>query len=974
MSRTAATPPAPASTARLAELLAACVDDPARVSTDLPRRIASAHDASPYLFTPQAVVRAASAAEVGALMAGARAAGLPLTLRSGGTSLAGQAGGDGILVDVRSHWRTAEVLDEGRCIRLQPGLTVRQANARLARFGRRLGPDPASESACTIGGLVANNSSGMNCGTQDNAYRTMESLQFVLPSGTVVDTAAPDADQALRAREPELHAGLLRLRDRIRASAASRATVERLFAMKNTMGYGLNSFLDHTHPADILAHLMIGSEGTLGFVGEAVFRTVPLLPHTATGLLILPGLAEATDALPALLTAGARTAELLDAASLRVAQHSPNPVDEVRGLRVERHAALLVEFAEDTAEALAERVAAAQPVLDRLPAVTGTTLVRDPRVRARLWHLRKGLYTAVAGARRPGTTALLEDIAVPMERLTGTCEGLIDLFETHGYQDAVIFGHARDGNLHFMLTQDFDSARETERYARFTDAMVDLVLDNGGTLKAEHGTGRAMAPFVRRQYGDELYDVMRELKRLCDPHGVLNPGVLLEDDPAAHLRSLKSVPQVDPAVDACVECGYCEPVCPTADATTTPRQRIALQREIALARAAGDDERRRALEADYTYAAVDSCAADSLCVTACPVTIDTGAVMKRLRAERHSATAQRAGNAAARHWGTAVKGVRAALNTAHVVPTPVLRAATGAVRRLGAGELVPAWSDDIPRGGSARPAARQQAGAQAVFFAACIGSVFAPEGGSPEGGSEGVAPAMGGAAGSVSGEGASGSVAAFLRLCERAGVPVTVPDRLAGLCCGTPWQSKGYTAGHHTMAARTLEALWEASDQGRLPVVCDASSCTHGLEQLPDALPESDRARFASLRFVDSVAFTAEHLLPALPEPRRTGSLALHPTCSTVHLGIDDALRTVAEAVSDEVTVPDNWGCCAFAGDRGLLHPEITAAATAAQAAEITSRTYDAYASCNRTCELGMTRATGRPYRHVLELLDEATT
>ncbi len=267
-----------------------------------------------------------------------------------------------------------------------------------------------------------------------------------------------------------------------------------------------------------------------------------------------------------------------------------------------------------------------------------------------------------------------------------------------------------------------------------------------------------------------------------------------------------------------------------------------------------------------------------------------------------------------------------------------------------------AWTDDIPKGGPARPAPGHPAGARAVFFAACIGSLFAPE----EGGGE--RPG-----------GATGAAAAFLRLCARAGVPVAVPAGLDGLCCGTPWQSKGYTAGYRTMAERTLEALWEASEHGRLPVVCDASSCTHGLDQLRDALPESDRARFASLRVVDSVVFAAEHLLPALPEPRRLGSLALHPTCSTVHLGIETALRTVAAAVSDEVTVPDNWGCCAFAGDRGLLHPEITASAVAAQAAELNTGTYDAYASCNRTCELGMTRATGHPYRHVLELLDEAT-
>ncbi|MEV0580741.1 FAD-binding and (Fe-S)-binding domain-containing protein [Streptomyces sp. NPDC050392] len=932
--------------------LRSSLDAPSRFDTGIARRVA-AHDASHYTLTPEAVVSATSVSEVARLIAACRSAGVPLTLRSGATSLSGQASGSGVLVDVRTHWREAEVLDEGHRIRVQPGMTLRQANARLARYGRRLGPDPASEAACTVGGVVANNSSGMNCGTQDNSYRTVESLRFVLPSGTVIDSGAPDADAVLRGREPSLYEGLIRLRDRVRGNTASRRTVERLFGMKNTMGYALNAFLDHTGPVDILTRLMIGSEGTLGFIAEAVFRTVPVRPHTATGLLVLPSVARATEALPALQECGVRTAELLDAAALRVSQQGHRSEPALEGLRIERHAALLLEFAEDTEEELEALLGAAAPVLDSMPSARSTVLTRSQRERAGLWKLRKGLYTAVAGARPPGTTALLEDIVVPMPALTETCENLVELFERHGYEDAVIFGHARDANLHFMLTQGFDDAADVDRYARFTDDMVDLVLGAGGSLKAEHGTGRVMAPYVRRQYGDELYAVMREIKKLCDPAGVLSPGVVLDDDPTAHLRHLKIVPQVDPEIDQCVDCGYCEPVCPSTDITTSPRRRIALLREMALSEAAGDQARRAELASEFEYTAVDSCAADSLCVTACPVSIDTGAVMKRLRAERHGPLAQNAGRAVARHWAGAVSGVRAGLSVAHALPAPLVRGGADATRRLGASGLVPAWTSDMPKPGLPRPRARTPEGVEAVFFAACVGSLFEAE------------------ADSVGAR--HGAAGAFLTLCDRAGVPITVPEGLDGLCCGTPWQSKGYVDGHRVMAERTLAVLWEATDGGRLPVVCDASSCTHGLTQLLDALPPGERGRYAPMRFTDSVQFAVDTLLPRLPEPRRLASLALHPTCSTVHLGSSDALVSLGRAVAERADVPDSWGCCAFAGDRGLLHPELSASATAAQAAEVVAGQYAAHASCNRTCEMGMTRATGHPYRHVLELLEETT-
>ncbi len=196
-------------------------------------------------------------------------------------------------------------------------------------------------------------------------------------------------------------------------------------------------------------------------------------------------------------------------------------------------------------------------------------------------------------------------------------------------------------------------------------------------------------------------------------------------------------------------------------------------------------------------------------------------------------------------------------------------------------------------------------------------------------------------------------------------MPVRVPEGIGGLCCGTPWKSKGLTAGWEAMRDQVGPVLRAATDDGALPVVVDAASCTEGLIRL---LGEE-----AGITVVDAVAFVDSAVLPQLPPARRVPSLMVHPTCSSTQLGINPALLRVAAAAAEEVRQPEDWSCCAFAGDRGLLHPELTASATAPEARAVARRPATAYASVNRTCELGMTRATGHPYRHVLEVLADAT-
>jgi D-lactate dehydrogenase len=905
-------------------------------TTDLITRHALAHDASHFLLIPDAVARVGSAHELVAVLAEARRRNLPVTFRSGGTSLSGQGVTDGLLVDIRRGFTNMEIRHDGRVVAVEPGVGLRVVNGRLMRLGRQLGPDPASEVACTIGGVVANNSSGMACGTTENTYKTLRSATVVLASGTIINTADEDADTQLATQEPDLYQTLRDLRDRIRGNPESVATITRLFSIKNTMGYGLNSFLDYDTPVDILLRLMVGSEGTLGFVSEAVFDTVPLRSHALTGLLVFASLEDATAALPDIVASGVAVAELMDETSLAVARQD----DQVKKVLPETaspgEAALLLEYRATNADELRDITAGVPALMESLSPLPPSAFSDDPGLRQALWKVRKGLFAAVAATRPSGQLSLLEDICVPMEKLLDTVVGLQNLFTTYDYKNAVIFGHAKDGNIHFLLNQSFATADDIARFEAFTADMVDLVLGNGGTLKAEHGTGRMMAGYVRRQYGDELYEVTVAIKHAFDPAGILNPGVIISNDPNAHINNLKSVPDIEQEADSCVECGYCELVCPSKDLTLTPRQRIVIRRDITQAEADGNKALAKKLEKGFQYAGLDTCAVDGMCQTVCPVNIDTGSLVKRLRKEQPTRIRNLVWQVAAKNWSVTTRMIARGLSLAHRLPAPLVSATTTVARRLLGKSDIPQWSQDLPPGGSRRQALPLGSETEVIWLSSCTGSMF----------------------GSHTGPGAG---QAFLELCERAGVKVSTMERPDGLCCGTPWSSKGLPSGLATMQEAFSKAASGVSSD--VVYVSDASSCTEGYKKM---------AGEVGIAVVDAVEFVAG-LLPSLPVVTPVETVVLHPTCSTEKLGITGDLKALAHHIASNVVVPQEWNCCGFAGDRGMLFPELTKSATASMVRQLQDVTADHYASSNKTCEIAMTRATGHDYANILELLAIAT-
>lgn len=925
-----------------------------RMFHDALSTLAYGTDASFYRLIPKLVVRARDEREISAILHEASVRNIPVTFRAAGTSLSGQALSDSVLVIVSHGWQHWQVLEEGLKIRLQPGIRGGRANTFLTRYGRKIGPDPASIDSAMIGGIVANNASGMCCGTSENSYKTLADIRIILPDGTVLDTGDPESCAGFRQTHAAFLEGIAALAAEIRADRDLSERIRRKYRIKNTTGYSLNAFVDFEDPIDIVKHLVVGSEGTLAFISDVTYNTVVDHPHKALAMITYPTIALACEAVQILKEQALVSAvELIDRTGVRSVDTRPGIPEFLKTIGPES-CVLLVETRAASAEELASRVADITKGIEGVATELPWAFTTDAKEQASLWKLRKEMLPTVAGLRRSGTTSIIEDICFPVEKLAEATVRLREVFAADGYADAVIFGHALAGNLHFMFNQDFSTAEAVEKYRNFMDDVVRLVVDRyDGSLKAEHGTGRNMAPFVEYEWGKQAYGLMQRVKELFDPQGILNPGVILNTDPLAHIKNLKPCPSTRQLVDKCMECGFCEGYCVAEGLTLSPRQRVAAFREIERLRASGEEPHRAAeMQKLYRYAGDQTCATDSLCNLHCPVGADTGKLIKELRHESHSARAEKRAVWLAGHMAGVTATLRGFLKCINglrlLFGKRVFGAMARSLRWLTCGAL-PLWNEYMPTGAKKIKMPDQVRhektvtpdlirGLKVVYFPSCITR------------SMGTTPAYG------KEQEVTRVTAALL---EAAGYQIIYPENMNSLCCGMLFSSKGYVEAGKKASDALQAALAAASENGRYPILCDMSPCLYTMKaNFGDALPLYEPAEFLYKFVLDRLK------LKPIDE-----KVALYAVCSAKKMGVDPYLKQVAERCAREVVVVDS-NCDGFAGDRGFLFPELNAHGLRDLKRQ-TEGCSGGYAT-SRTCEIGLSFHSGLVFKSIVHLVARA--
>jgi len=903
-------------------------------------RLTYARDASIYRILPEFAVRPTDESDIQKLFEFACEADKSVTFRASGTSLSGQTVTDGIVAEIAYDWQNIEVNDDGSSIILEPGVIGNHANQALCKYQKRIGPDPASLRAARIGGIVANNASGMTTGKPCNSYHTLKNVRFILSNGNIYDTTKVEDYSKFEKQEMQLFDGLKEIRDKIKNDKKLFSRIKSKYLLKNTIGYSMNSFIDYDHPLDIFAHLLIGSEGTLGFVSNIELETVPDPPHKSTCLIFFDNIELACTAIENIKNTEVHGLELMDYACLKTAKYYDGLPFDIKNIK-EGTAALLCEFQEFDASQFDELEEDLLIVCEAFNGKLIGEFARDADNRDKLWKIRKNLFTTVGSMRKPGTSIITEDLCFDTKDLGNVITELHTQFDKWGYEDAVVFGHAKDGNIHFNLSIDLGSESGIEDYHRMLEAIVKLTVEKyNGSLKAEHGTGRNMAPYVEYEWGSEIYKLMWKIKELADPQNILNRGVILNEDKNIHTKNLKTMPIVSEEIDLCVECGFCEPVCPSRGFTFTPRNRISVAREIV-----AKSQITKHLKSELSFNTELTCAVDGMCELECPIGINTGEYVKELRKAKHKSF-----NFAISRWiggnfsfasKVAALMIMIIIKISNIFGRKFVENTFLKINKIFNYKIY-AWNRLIT--GIKKSNIDIENQPDYIYYPSCISRTIGAD---------------------EQGMSLEKIIYDISKVCN---VNLITPSKITSTCCGTPFSSKGFEAVDVEIFEKTINYLYDESEQGKLPIVVDTSPCTYKFLNPSKNISDSVLRKWKQLKFIDIIGFL-EKITANIDGKRQPldREIVLHPTCSTHKMSDTDALEILARRCATSVTIPNNSSCCGFAGDRGLIVPGLSKNAAKLNKVGLNEKVHEGYSS-SRMCEIGMSSDTLN-YRNIAYLV-----
>lgn len=923
-----------------------------KIYIDELNRLAYGTDASFYRLIPEIVVKVKNSEEVQFVLKQCSEMKIPATFRAAGTSLSGQAISDSVLIVAERDWRGHKISDDKQFISLEPSVIGSFANAYLKPFDKKIGPDPASINAAMIGGIAANNASGMCCGTAQNSYNTLESMKIIFHDGTLLDTGDEDSINSFKNSHKNLIDKISDLHNEINSDEELANLIRHKYKMKNTTGYSLNSLVDFSNTIDIIQHLMIGSEGTLGFISEITFRTVLEASNKASALILFRNMQDACKAVFTLKKQSVDAVEIMDRAALRSVENKAGMPDYLKTLD-ESVTALLVETSAIDKSELQKQITQFMESLTEYNLVFPVDFTNVPSEYSKLWNIRKGLFPSVGAMREIGTSCIIEDVAFPLDKLADAALELQSLFEKYNYYEAIIFGHALEGNLHFVFNQDFSNDSEVQRYKAFMDEVIEMTAGKyKGSLKAEHGTGRNMAPFVKYEWGEKAYSIMQKIKKIFDPENILNPGVILNEDKLSHVHNLKPLPRARDIIDKCIECGFCETNCPSRDLTLTPRQRITTYREIAkLSRNKKDVHRKNELIASFKYYGEETCATDGLCAITCPVDIDTGKLIKELRADDISNTGKSVGKVVGNNLSILLSIMKVGLDFVHfwhlLLGTTLIEFLAKTEKKI-FGKNFPLWNRWMPKAADKLlPEIISESNEKrVVYFPSCI------------------CRTMGNPKDSKTDESLT---TVTHRLLLKAGYDIVYPKGLHNLCCGMPWLSKGHNEEGNKKSDELIAELLSISENGKYPILFDTSPCLQTTKNRIELKGGS------SLKIYEPVEFISDYLLNELKLEKQDKTITVHVTCSSTKMGLTDKFIKVAEACATDVIIPENVFCCGFAGDRGFNFPELNKSALKDLKPQLTESCHEGYSN-SKTCEIGLSYNSGIEYRSIIYLVDECSS